>query len=265
MIPPKRIKGRSTPKTDLLFMVLGDSISAGRGESVGTAVSSGVLEEYNGSSFVSLTTAEVSTALTGSPWKKFALDLNATTGRKIVLSCNGSGGAEWYPNGDNNNWYSSGSLRAAAKTKTDAMIAAKGRTSLDGIILILGINDARGAVTIGNILIGMDSLITWLNTNYPSVPLFIAQIGREESGDTTRVLDVRSLIYNSSATLVYNDGIQHGLGLCQRYSTVKMAFDEMPNFTSMGYIRTDNLHPNQAGNNYMGAGFATYIKNYLGI
>lgn len=244
-------------------MVIGDSISAGRGDQYGPTPQPGTFQEWNGNTFINVTNTDVSTAIEGSSWPQMAIDLYNATGLRTIISCNGSGGSEWYPNGDTNNWYTSGLLYQNAKNKTKNMLIAKNRSSLDGILLILGVNDARGNQTIANIKIAMESLITRLLTDFPHTKIFVAQIGREEDGDTPRIIDVRRLIYNTNPDLVYNDGGVHGLGICQRYFNIVMAYDQMPNFTALGYMKSDRLHPNTAGHNAMGSGFAISIINTL--
>lgn len=239
-----------------LFWVLGDSISRGTSEADGPNPN-GALKEWNGASLETITDTDVWKANVGSQWPQFAITYKQLTGKNVIGVFSGSGGAEWYPNGDLNNWAPSpdGNRYDGAKGQAQYILNNYGASKLRGVFIILGINDARGTQTIPNIKSGMDSLITRINNDMGTPPIYLVQIGRSESsvngGFTSRVRDVQKLIDNSDAGHMFNDGGQYGIGLAQRYSNVRVV-DHLERYVALGYYSADNLHLTQAGNNYLG-------------
>lgn len=232
-----------TYKENYYFAVFGDSIARGTGEAVGPTPSDGTVKEWNGTTFVNVQASDMINANIGSPWPNFGIYLNNFTGATINISHSGFGGSEFSPYLDTNNWSSLGTLYDPSKDKALNMLSTAGVSKIDGVIIILGINDARGTTAYETIQSDMQSLIDRINTDFNTPNIYLAQIGSAEFGDTQRVLDIRGFILN----LVANN------------SNLFMAYDEMPFFTDRGWMRTDNLHPNKLGNDAMGKGFAEYI------
>ena len=183
----------------------------------------------------------------GSPWPNFGIELNGFTNAVINISHSGFGGSEFSPYLDTNNWSTLGTRYTPSKDKALAMLSDAGVSKIDGILIILGINDARGTTSYATIQNDMQSLIDRINTDFNTPNIYIAQIGREESGDTQRVFDIRGFI----------------LDLVSNNTNLFMAYSEMPDFTNRGWMRTDNLHPNKLGNDAMGKGFAEFILSQL--
>jgi hypothetical protein len=172
----------TTPEGHQIFAVVGDSNADGRGTTIPT-VASGVLYNWDGSTFNEITTQSVSNDdnTKGSIWQQFATVYNGDTGYKVNLVNGASGGAEFYPNGDNNNWYTSGTLYAAWKTKMDDALAFRGLSTPKGIFVNLGINDCRSANTITDIETGIDSFFSRVMADYPGVPIILIIPGRSET------------------------------------------------------------------------------------
>lgn len=171
-----------------IFGVVGDSNADGRSTTV-PSISAGRLFNWNGSSYDSITTQTVANGAGGpygSIWQNFAVEYFNSTGRPVYL-CNGaSGGSNFYPDGDTNNWYSSGgTLRSAFITKLAGALAARGAAKPEGIFVNLGINDARSITSASesyaNFQTGVTSLFTWLTTDYPGVPIYVIIPGRAET------------------------------------------------------------------------------------
>ena len=227
----------------LSFLVVGDSIA--NGTSNGTvSAQSGNLKEWNGS--VANNVNDVANANTGTWMPKMADKLKELTGKYTIVSADGSGGSEFHPYLDNNNWSVSGTLYDPMKVKADALIQSQG--DIDGIIMILGINDARGTNAIIDIENSAISLINRLNTDFNTPNIFIVQIGRTESGVTQRVLDVRDIITNGTD------------GLVETYNNVKLVAD-LSQFPDIDFY--DNLHLTQDANNTLGETIAINIDSEL--
>lgn len=168
-----------------VFGVIGDSNADGRGVTIPT-VAVQTLFKWNTSTsrFDEITTQSVANdggGIYGSMYQQFATDYKALTGKAVCLVNGASGGAEFYPNGDNNNWYTSGTLYAAFTAQMTAALAAAGKSVPTAIFLCLGINDFRATHSIANITTGFDSLMSRLEADYPGVDILAIQMGRSES------------------------------------------------------------------------------------
>ena len=230
-----------------LFLVVGDSTSGGKGRTLGPITPTKTLYQWLNGVETEITTTDISTNLVGGPYgtqyKQFAIDYKALTGHSSVIITRGSSGAEFYPDGDTNNWYTSGVLYTAAIADAQACMVATGRP-LTAIIMSLGINDVRGAQTIANINTAIDSLFTRLHASFPNIPILVIQVGRHE----TSVLDARHysirkklrdvVLADSNAFFVSNNAT----------------------FTSTNLYDVENLHLDQEGNNIQGSQIARWFK-----
>lgn len=234
----------TTPDGKQAFLVMGDSIANGSNNTngPGPTPTSGTVYQWNGTAVIEIGATDVYNvpAGNGSFMPKCGIDYNAATGNKPVYIPRGSSGAEFYPYLDNNNWYSTGTLRASTQTQVSNCLADMGLTKLKGAYLILGINDFRSTNVIADIRTGIDSFFLWFTTTYPGVPLYIAQVGFDGSSiHTTKQ-------YQIAERIVAN---------CQTYPDAKMAFN-IRSLIGAGGRGADNLHPNQIGQNFIGASFA---------
>lgn len=166
-----------------VFGVVGDSNADGRGVA-GLRLNTGpaTLYKWESGSFVDKNTVTVANGGDyASAWQQFAISWKARTNKPVYLVNGASGGAEFYPNGDDNNWYTSGDLYSAFVTDMNAALVARGAANPTAIFINLGINDLRGGTTQTNIMLGVNSLVSRLHSDYPGVPLLLVQIGRSES------------------------------------------------------------------------------------
>lgn len=231
------------------FLVVGDSIANGSNNSTGPGPTptAGTVKQWNGSSVIDIGSADVYNipAGGGTFMPRMGIDYNAATGKKPVFIPLGSSGAEFSPNGDNNNWSATGTLRASAETQVANCLAALGTTKLKGIIVILGINDARASTTLSTVQSDIDSFFTWLTTTYPGVLIQVVQIGRTESvTGNQRIYTVRERIVANAISK----------------TDVNMCFN-LGSWINSGGYGADNLHPNQTGNNDLGAALARWWSN----
>lgn len=232
------------------FLFLGDSIIAGSNNTTGpgpTPTSGTAYQWDNISSIIEIGSDDVVTIQPGQGTliPQFAIDYNAATGYKAVAICRGSGGAEFYPDGDNNNWYSSGTLRAGAESAVTSTLTALGITKLKAIVVILGINDVRSSNSTTDIETGIDSFVTWVTTTYPGIPVLFYQIGRETSSSfSLKQYTVRHKI----------------ISVCQSNTDCHLV-GNIASYYGALIFGADNLHPTQTVNNFMGAGLARWFSN----
>lgn len=239
----------TSPRGQQVWGILGDSLAIGTSSAPGPTPTAGTVYEYDGSSIIEVGATDLSNANTGSPWPRFGIDYNAAHGLKPVFVNCANGGAEFYPNGDNNNWYTSGTLYAAAKTKIDNALLAAEVLSPRGILVILGINDVRGAQALADVSTGVTSLITRLNTDYGHPNIYFALPGRSETAgvagyNSNRHQYVRRLLLNAIGT----------------YTNVHVVCSVLP-FANWGLYGADLLHLTQTGNNVLGGLFARYAND----
>ncbi len=232
-----------------VFLVLGDSIPNGSNNSTGPGPTPtpGTVKQWNGSAVIDIGSSDVyNVPLNGGTFMpQMGISYNAATGRIAVFIPLGSSGAEYSPNGDNNNWSASGTLRANAITQVTNCLAFLGLTQLKGILEDGGINDARAATTLATVLSDVDSFFNWVTTTWPGVPVQSAQIGRTES--VTNNVRIYSIRERKVANAISK-------------TDVHMCFNLASWINSGGY-GADLLHPNQTGNNYYGNSNARWWSN----
>jgi len=232
------------------ILVVGDSIANGSNNSTGPGPtpSAGTVQQWNGSSVVDISNADVYNipAGGGTFMPRMGIDYNANTGKIPVFIPCGSSGAEFSPNGDNNNWSSTGTLRADAQTKSTNCLNAIGTTQLKMIICILGINDARASTTLSTVQLDIDAFFTWLTTTYPGVPILVCQPGQTDS--VTHSLRLSTIRYQIRSNAVSK-------------TDVHLAFN-LGSWINAGGYGADLLHPNQSiGNNNLGSALARWWTN----
>lgn len=225
-----------------LFLIIGDSNGDGRGSTIPT-IPSETLYNWNGSAFDEITTQTVANdGSYGSAWQQMAVNFRNSFGRPVYIVNKCSGGSEFYPNGDNNNWYTSGTLYSPAVTAANAAKTALAITRLS-VIVCLGINDIRGAQTTGNIQTAMASLMTRLNSDFSTPEIYIIMPGRDDitgyNGSRHQV--VRRLLMNHATD-----------------ANIHIVAQMLP-LANWSLYDVDNLHLTQTGYNLLGAQIARYF------
>jgi hypothetical protein len=226
-------------------LFFGDSNMAGRGEVRGPTPSLNQVYQWNGTSIIPITNTDIITAVVGSLGPQMGIDWNLKTGYKLCIIPRGSGGSNFYPDGDSTNWYTTGSLRSTCESNVTACLNYLGLTELRFIVRKLGINDARAArnnvVSLSNVQVGIDSQQTWIRSAFgDNVPLLTVNLGREENGVTSQVLSIRDMIE------------QEAIDNPKTYVAIREA-------DYLQYYKADGLHLGQTGNNLE----ATSIVNFL--
>jgi hypothetical protein len=228
----------------LRVFVIGDSIARGTSNGVGSATAD-TLKEFNGTNFVDIAAgADVATAATGSRYPSLADRIFTSTERVTHIVNGGSGGSDFSPDGDTNNWSTTGTAYAAAKTKANNYLATQpAGTVFDIIIITLGINDVNGATALATIDTDAISLIDRINIDWPNTKIIVNQLGKGGSNGT-RNDAVRATIANLVAT----------------YSNVHAATD-LDTYPAEAFY--DGIHLNQAYNNQLGIDDANIIAALL--
>jgi hypothetical protein len=173
-------------------------------------------------------------------WKQFGLNRNAAINYKHVFINRASGGSEYYQNGDTNNWAPSpdGANYDAAVTDIAACLSFLGLTKPRAIFLILGINDSRGAQSLASIQTAINSLFTRITTDFPGVPIYVANNGTD---DVSEIINARKFTVNKY--------IKEAI---TTHSTVAERTLNMYSFYPWALYNADDLHLLQTGYNKAG-------------
>lgn len=228
----------------MVVVFYGDSNMAGRGEVPGPTPATGTAFYWDNTSVVNLGSADVPVAVNGSMCPQFCIDMYNKTGKRVIVVNIANGGSNFYPDGDTNNWYSTGTLPVTGQNKVKNCLTAIGLVEPRYIVRRLGINDARASqVALSDVQLGINYTQSWVRAQFGNrVPLLTCNIGREGSGVTQRVLSVRSMIENEA------------MSFPRTYVAIR---DE----NYLQYYKIDNLHLNQTGLNLSATETVNYILN----
>lgn len=229
------------------FLIIGDSMAGDTSSSlsVGPTTPAGTTYLWNGSGLTELTTADINkaSATAGTPWKKFALDYNAATGKKCVFVNGAAGGSSYASDSGPNNWSTTGNLYAPCVTDANNCLSFLGLTRFKGIFVILGANDGIGSIDISLVIAAIDDLMIRINSDFNSVPVYVTTSGGQAGGAMNdRFFDIKTAQKQTSVT----------------YSNIHVAINLAP-FRDWGLLAADVRHQSQAGNNKIGEMFSRYI------
>lgn len=192
-----------------VFLIVGDSNAGDTSATttLGPETLSDTCYLWNGTDLTEKTTGDINNAgaTNGTAWKKFALDYNAATSKKVVFVNQAEGGSSFEDDGSGEDWSSDGDLYAAAKTEADACLAFLELTKLKGIFVFLGINDARGATALATIATAVDSLFDRLTTDFPDTPIYVISTGRDENSALISSRKFAIKKYLKDASVEYDD------------------------------------------------------------
>ena len=233
-----------------VFGWTGDSTQQGSNNSTGPGPTT-TAKQWTGSAITTIGSNDVYNVISGggTPIPQFSNTYMTQYPSYVPVNvpC-GSSGSNFSPDGDTNNWSSTGTLRSDFQTKMTNALAAVGVSRPKHIIVGLGINDARqteGVSPIATVLTDIDAFFTWVTTNYPGVPILVCLIGRSEVAlITDRISQVRERIITNSRNI----------------SDVHIVFQNT-SWVGIGGQGADNLHPNQTGNNFVGDCVARWYLN----
>lgn len=243
--------GGALAKKDV-FLAIGDSNSAGKGRTLGPVTSRDTLYQYQSGTLVEITTTDISTNTPlgdyGTSYKQFAIDYRANTGHSVVMVTHGKSGANFYPSGDDDNFYTTGDLYAPAVADAAAACALAGVSQVTAVFVNLGINDVRDGVSDANITTGIDSLFDRLETDFPGVPILVIQVGVQDGPvfNSAKLYHIREQIRNAVVTRTDFYFVSNNCSFYNRGATNT-------------YYDVETLHLDQAGNNIQGAQMARWF------
>lgn len=229
------------------FLIIGDSMTGDTSSStsVGPTTPAGTTYLWNGTGLTELTTADMNKAgpTNGTPWKKFALDYNAATGKKCVFVHRGSAGSSYASDSGPNNWSTTGSLYVPSVADAKKCLSFLGLNRFKGIFVILGANDGIGSIAINLVEAAIVSLIDRLNSDFHSVPIYATTSGGQAGGAMNdRFYDIK---YAQIQTSINNDNVHIGINLAP--------------FFDWGLLAADQRHQAQSGNNKIGEMWCRYM------
>jgi hypothetical protein len=243
------------------FLVVGDSIMRGSNNASGPGPTptSGTVYQWNNSlgQITEIGASDVYNVVAsgGTFMPRFGIDYNTATGYKPVMISCGSSGSNFSPDGDNNNWSATGTLRASTEPQVTDCLNELGVSKLKAIIVGLGINDVNAAEIaepIATALTDVDSFFTWLTTTYPGVPILVSLFGRNTNSGVSGVVTTRGYaLRNRILENVRNN------------DNIHVVFQQASWVGSGGYGTVgvdDQLHPVQSGNNNMGTSIARWFS-----
>lgn len=242
------------PNGEQVFLNIGDSNADGRGTTLGPNTTAGTFYNWNGSGFDEITTTDVSNGgALGTYLKQFAVNYNTRTGYKIHVVQKGSGGSNFYPDGDANNWYTTGDRYVDARTEAREAMVIAGVTKLKAIFITLGVNDNRANTTLSLIQSGVNSLIARLTSDFPNTPIILNQVGRSEVGSPSsgeesfgaRLYAIRGYLIDAA----------------KNNTNVYLLSAPITGIGLSGSYKADNLHYEQVLNNYIGAQLDRLLMN----
>jgi hypothetical protein len=188
----------------VIWVAFADSNYDGQGPT-DISVPAGILYKWNGVSLTEITTQTTANGGNfGAPWKQFAIDYNALTGKRIVLVNSARGGSRLYPNGlDPYDWYTTGGImRAQATAQIDACLAYLGLLEPIATFGNACINDIRAGTSLANISLAFDSAVSYVTTTkFPGVPFCYSIPGHDETNVNALInVQVRNLIVQKQRT-----------------------------------------------------------------
>lgn len=230
------------------FWVIGDSFAQGSNNTTGAgpdATGKGYYFRTSDNTIQPITTTDIPGASNGSPWPQFCIDYFNATGTKVIIIPNGIGGTKFI-----DSWNGTSSTYTTARTDAQDAMTAMGVTRLKGIIIICGVNDARGGDNINDIGAAIGRLFYQLNLDFPFTQIYVCMLGHSAT-NSQRLSPVRGYVRDQ----VYN--YTNAQIVCQIQAIHEWT---PPAGSPGGYYGADNLHLNQTGNNLLGTMINRYIQ-----
>lgn len=152
---------------------------------------------------------------------------------------------------EGNNWSPSGNLRGRMLEYWNSLKSKTGITKVKAIIWAQGERDARQmdadpSYTLDKYVDSLRDWITWCGINWPGVPIFISELGNDNTGSNTEGWQ----------------GVRETqVQFADEYSNVYIGFDSAQYFWEEGKMY-DDVHYSYKGYKQMGEALATSIHNY---
>jgi hypothetical protein len=229
-----------------LFLVAGDSWAQGNSTAAGPDATG--KEDYfrtSDNTFQPVTTTDIPGSVNGSWMPQFGIDYFNATGVKAAIIPTGVGGSKFF-----DTWNGTSATYLAAKQDAVDAMAVAGVTRLKGIIILCGVNDARGGDNIIAISNSIGNLFYQLNIDFPFTPIYVVMLGHSTTNGN-RLPQVRG--YVREQVLNYTNAQI----VCQAQAMHEWT---PPAGSPGGYYQVDDLHLNAAGNNLLGTMINRYIQ-----
>lgn len=186
------------------WLIIGDSTARGNtpqdAELSGPQTYSGIISNWNqGTATIDPITGDLLNATSGSPWVVYGMNYYYKTGYKPVF-INVAFSGSCFSTGGGNNWSAGGTLYATINSPVGNCLSQMSIPKLRGIIIQLGINDTNTVTDINTVKADITSLPARLQVSYPGVPIYFVNIGKNASGVSQRVLDIRAHIDTMPST-----------------------------------------------------------------
>jgi hypothetical protein len=224
------------------FWIIGDSFAQGSNNTTGAgpdATGHGYYFRTSDNTIQPITTTDIPGAVNGSPWPQFCNEYFASTGTKAVIIPNGIGGTKFF-----DSWNGTSATYLTAKQDAIDAMAVAGVNKLRGIIIICGVNDARGGDNIAAIGASVGNLFYQLDIDFPKTQIYVVMLGHS-STNGNRLPQVRGYVREQIA----------------RYTNAQIVCQlQAMHEWSGGYYGVDDLHLNQTGNNLLGTMINRYIQ-----
>lgn len=225
------------------FWVIGDSFAQGSNNTTGPGPTPTAGTAYyfrtSDNTIQQIGAVDLPAASNGSPWPQFCIDYYNATTNKVVIVPNGTGGTKFF-----DTWNGTSAAYVTARTDAQDALTALGVTRLKGIIIICGVNDARGGDNLAAIGNSVGTLFYQLNVDFPNTQIYVVMLGHSATNGN-RLPQVRG--YVREQVLNYTNAQI----VCQL-----QAMHEW----SGAYYGADDLHLNQTGNNLLGTMINRYIQ-----
>jgi hypothetical protein len=159
--------------------------------------------------------------------------------QEVAIIPNGIGGTKFF-----DTWNGTSATYLSAKQDAIDAMSVAGVTRLKGIIIICGVNDARGGDNIAAIGASVGNLFYHLDIDFPKTQIYVVMLGHSPT-QAARLPQVRGYVREQVA----------------RYTNAQIVCQlQAIHEWSGGYYGADDLHLNQTGNNLLGTMINRYIQ-----
>ena len=233
-----------------LFIVAGQSNATGQGVTLaGPTPTAGTVFDVQQMMFRQLADP-VGSANIGSAWPSFSTDYYTGRSRKTaILDVSYPGSAQCAAASDDN-WDTTGTrygdMVRITRAKIETLLNLGITVTLRGILWCQGERDADqiddAVIVKAQYKSALEAMIGRIQTDFPTLKLFISRTGTKMSGDTAGFADVRAAQDEVIAASAFADA----------------AFLDAVDFASEGKMQ-DTFHYTTAGYEEMGSGMAAYV------
>lgn len=263
-ISPEDNSNNTTSDGKQVIHIVGDSLFAGNtdsGTAIPDAIPGAVFQcDSTGNTITEVVGKHIFGELNGSPWIQFANQRYLTTGLKTIICNTAVGGSTVYPTsstggGTTNTWYPGGARYTAGATKLANCLSAAGVSKQRVTFVSCGINDEQSPTALSDVQLGVESLRSRLLADNPGVKVVWCNFGW---------LAVNSLITRASNITTARARFIRKITMEQArdYENLYMG-PYWGTLAQNGYMRSGDIHFNDAGNVEVGSMLSRWMNNYM--